>query len=348
MAKHIIILAGGPSSEHEISLKTADEIIKNLDFKKYLAKKVVITKTGRWLMPQETVNHRTKFGVGMKLSSVRSRNLVLPEKQAINLFKNQQIDAVFIAMHGEYGEDGKVQGLLELAGIPYTGSGVLASALGMDKTRSLGLLKSAGFFVPAFIELSDKATRHQNFGKIFAMFGFPLVVKPADRGSSVGVSVVKNKADFAAAIEKARKFSKRLMVQKFVDGREITCGVLEKSKRLVALPPVEILPKAGEFYDYKSKYREGGSEHIIPPEDLTKDLLDLIKNRAILAHQVIGCSGMSRSDFILSKDDKLYILEINTIPGMTKTSLLPEAAKTIGIGFSALLDLIIQSAFRKK
>lgn len=337
MVKHIIILAGGPSSEHEISLKTADEIAKNLDPRKYFANKVVVTKTGQWLIPQGTA----------KLISGHSKDLILPEKQALDKLMVKNIDAVFIAMHGEYGEDGKVQGLLELSRIPYTGSGVLASALGMDKTRSLALLKSAGFFVPGFIELSSKSTGRENFGKFFTIFKFPLVVKPVDRGSSVGVSIVKNKFDFLAAVKNAKKFSKRIMAQKYIDGREITCGVLEKSGKLIALPPVEIRPKADKFYDYKSKYSEGGSEHIIPPQNISKKLLNMIKNQAVLAHMMIGCSGMSRSDFILGKDGILYFLEINTIPGMTKTSLLPESAKVAGISFPRLLDCIIINACEK-
>jgi len=335
--KNIIVLAGGPSSEHEVSLRTADEIIKHLDPKKYSAKKVVITKTGQWLMPRETI----------KLASTSPRGLILPEKQAIDSFRDKKIDAAFIAMHGEYGEDGKIQGLLDVAGIPYTGSGVLASALGMDKTRSLGLLKSAGFLAPEFFELNKKEAARRRYGAVSQKFKFPLVVKPADRGSSVGVSIVKGKKDFIAAVKNAEKFSKRVIVQKFIEGRELTCGVLEKRGKLIALPPVEIKPKADKFYDYKSKYSEGGSEHIIPPKNLSANLLDFIKNRAVLAHQVLGCSGMSRSDFILGKDGKLYILETNTIPGMTKTSLLPEAASVAGISFSSLLDLIIASAFKK-
>lgn len=338
MAKHIIILAGGPSSEHEVSLKTADEIAKNLDSRKYFANKVIVTKTSQWLIPQGTA----------KLISGHSKDLIFSEKQALDKFKAGNIDAIFIAMHGEYGEDGKIQSLLELAGIPYTGSGVLASALGMDKTRSPWLLKDAGFFVPAFIELNDKSARRKNFGKIFRKFKFPLVVKPVDRGSSIGVSIVKNKADFAIAVKNAKKFSKRLMAQKFIDGREITCGVLEKDGKPIALPPVEIKPRADKFYDYKSKYSEGGSEHIIPPKNISKNLFNIIKSQAVLAHKIIGCSGMSRSDFILGKDGKLYFLEINTIPGMTKTSLLPESAKAAGISFPRLLDCIVESAFKTK
>ena len=334
MKKHIIILAGGPSSEHEVSLKTADEIIKNLDPRKYLAHKIVVTKNGQWLMPQSAAG----------LVSNSPRDLILSEKQALGSIKNKNISVVFIAMHGEYGEDGKIQGLLDIAGIPYTGSGVLASALGMDKARSASILRDAGFFVPDFLELNDAIT---SVNDVFKKIKFPLVVKPSDRGSSVGVGIVRNKRDFATAVKKAKKFSKRVMVQRFIDGREITCGVLERVGKLIALPPVEIKPMADKFYDYKSKYQEGGSEHVIPPK-ASPSLLNLIKNQALLAHKIIGCSGMSRSDFILDKNNKPYFLEINTIPGMTKTSLLPESARAAGISFPRVLDLIIRSSFKNK
>jgi len=175
------------------------------------------------------------------------------------------------------------------------------------------------------------------------------VVKPANQGSSVGISICQSKKELIRGIRKAFKYSSRVMVQKFIKGRELTCGVLEDKKgKLLALPPTEIIPQKGKFYDYKSKYDERGSRHFTPPRALPRQVIKQIQKSACLAHRLIGCSAMSRSDFILGEDGRLYILEINTIPGMTKTSLLPEAARAAGIAFPRLLDLLIAQALKKR
>ena len=314
----IAVLIGGPSPEHEVSLNTGKEILANLDKAKYLPTSIVVTKDGKWPLRFSQLN---------------------------------RYDVVFIAMHGKYGEDGTVQGLLEAIGMPYTGSGVLASALGMDKPRSLALFREAGILVPDFavVRASDVQKNHHTIlTKWVARFSLPLVVKPADHGSSIGVVIVKKKEHIPAAIKEARKYSKEIIIQKFIRGRELTCGVIElPRKKLQALPPIEIVPRLSAFYDYKSKYMDGGSEHVIPPRDMSARTIKNVQASALLAHNIIGCSGMSRADFILAPDNKLYILEINTIPGMTSTSLLPQAAAAAGILFPKLLDLIIHSALEK-
>lgn len=331
-----MVLMGGPSSEHEVSLASGKNVIAALDPKKYLARPVIISKNGK--LP------------------------ALP-----------RADVAFIAMHGKYGEDGTIQAILEALKIPYTGSGVLASALGMDKPRASAVFKAAGLNVPDFLIISKKGTTKHSLvsGYEAKLRSWKMaVVKPANHGSSVGISIVKNTREFKQGIREAFRHSDRVMVQKFIKGRELTCGVLEipphssfrkggiKSLSLplypseikgdlAALPPTEIRPQKGPFYDYRSKYEEGGSEHITPPPGLSKKMIKTVQETACRAHQVIGCSGMSRSDFILGEDGKLYILEINTIPGMTATSLLPEAAKTAGISFSKFLDMLIENALRR-
>lgn len=297
----VLILGGGPSSEHEVSLKTAAMVAKHLDKKKYEPILETVQKTGIW-------------------------------------FPRQKADVVFIAMHGEFGEDGKVQKILEMAGLPYTGSGVLASTLGMDKQASLGIFRDKGLNVPAF-EVFTKREKVKN------NFGFPVVIKPADRGSSVGVAIAGSENEFKKGIADAFGYSDRVMVQKFIKGRELTCGVLDDGRGgMFPLPITEILPKKGVFYDYSSKYDEGGSKHVVGPGNLPSSIALLVGHSAMLAHSSLGCSGMSRTDFIYGEDGKLYILEINTIPGMTPTSLLPEAAISSGISFPELLDRIIKSA----
>lgn len=306
------MLMGGPSHEYEVSLNTGKNICANLDTKKYIISSLIIPKNGKWRMPRT------------------------------------EPDVAFIAIHGTYGEDGTIQKLLEEARIPYTGSGVLASALGMDKPRSCAIFRKAGLNVPRFTVLSRSDLDSNCHRGPTSIVSWPKVVKPANHGSSVGVHIIKNNKELHAGIIDAFRYSGRVMIQKFIKGRELTCGVLEKNNKLFLLPPTEIIPKLGFFYDYKSKYANGGSEHITPPPGLSGHMVSIVQKAAQRAHKVIGCSGMSRSDFILGKDGKLYILEINTIPGMTSTSLLPEAAKSVGITFPKLLDILIVNALRKK
>jgi len=336
---------GGPSAEHEVSLATGREVLANLDSKKYVALPVTITKTGQWLLPSDGDKATKK--IGPKDTRVLTRMLAA----AIGDIAAHKADVVFVALHGKYGEDGIVQGLLEALGMPYTGSGVLASALGMDKPRSLAVFREAGLAVPDFQvmqEINLRKNRNAVVQKLVQRFSLPLVIKPANHGSSVGVSIVKKIGDMARAIREAGKYSNRIIIQRFIRGRELTCGVLERpGEKLQALPPIEIIPKLAGFYDYQSKYADQGSDHIIPPPGMKPSMIKKIQDAAFRAHSAIGCSGMSRSDFILSEDGKLYILEINTIPGMTATSLLPQAAAAAGIPFPRLLNTIIRSALKK-
>ncbi len=302
----VAVLMGGPSSEYEISLKSGQMVMKGLDKKRYSAKAIRISKKGKWpIIPSEL---------------------------------KKQFDVVFIVIHGEYGEDGTVQKILNRYNIPFTGSGTKASQIGIDKVRSSVLFDEKGLNVPDFAVVGG--------AKKF-MFNFPVVVKPADRGSSVGVSIVRDIRELPVAIKEAEKYSKRVMVQKFIRGRELTCGVLEMDGKPKALPPTEIIPKGGRFFDYKAKYTAGAT-HEITPARLTADELGRIQEAAVKAHKIVGASGMSRSDFMMDEEGRFYILEINTIPGMTETSLLPQAAKADGLSFAELLDRIILAALRKK
>lgn len=334
MAKHkinVAVLMGGLSAEHEVSLRSGEQIMANLNPARYIATPVVISKKGEWFM-ERADNKQAKLSRADVLSAIAKNT-----------------DIAFIALHGAFGEDGTVQELLESFDIPYTGSGVLASALGMDKPRSLSVLRDNRFTVPPFYVLSATDTLSSSKKKIAEIrtLGFPLVVKPSNHGSSIGVSIVHKWGDMARALALAKKYSSTVVVQKFIKGREITCGIIEKGKNTVALPPVEIVPRKGKFYDYKSKYADGGSDHFIPPPNMAPKTIQMIQDAARRAHRVIGCSGVSRTDFILGGDGNLHILEINTIPGMTSTSLLPQSAAFVGIHFPKLLDILIASGLRK-
>lgn len=300
---------GGPSSEHEVSLSTGRMVLKNLDFRKFKAVPVEIRKDGSW---------------PMSLSELK-----------------ENIDLAFIAMHGEYGEDGQIQSLLETFKIPYTGSDPVASALAMDKRKSSVMFANSGLVIPKFLALK-KEDPHIEFA-VARNFRGSVVIKPADRGSSVGVSISHRKSDLRHAIQKALRHSDEIIAQQYIKGREVTCGVLEINRVSVALLPTEIIPNNSSFFDYYSKYNANGSTEITPP-DLSGKMIRKIQSAALAAHRALGCSGMSRTDMILSRGGKIYILETNTIPGLTETSLLPQQAQKMGISFPKLLEIIINSA----
>ncbi len=311
------VIYGGRSSEHEVSISTAKQILKALDKKKYSTFPVYISKTGQW--PKE-----------IKLDSLQKK-----------------MDLAFIAMHGSNGEDGKIQGFFETLGIPYTFSGVLASSLAMDKYRSQQMLAGLSVKSPESVLVTRYAFSHnkQNVIRELKHLGQILIVKPNQLGSSVGVQKIFNKPDaVSAALKSAFKFDEEVLVQRFIKGREVTASVLGND-RPKALPLVEIIPKAKNsvFYDYTAKYEENGSEHLIPAK-FSKLIAKDIETAAVLAHLTFGCRGASRSDFIVTDSQEIYYLETNTIPGMTPTSLFPQAAAHSGINFSKLLDTLIQLA----
>jgi len=324
MAKKIkvAVLMGGKSSEHEVSIISGTEVVKSLDPGKYEVLPIVISKDGaRWVLTTKTsllgIKDPLSFrGTGKEIVLTESKSL-----QGINSVSDRNVDIVFIAMHGPYGEDGTVQGMLDLAGIKYTGSGVLASALGMDKEMFRKIMQVEGIPVP-------KLTT-----------SFPCFVKPYNQGSSVGASIARNKKDLDSAVKLARKYSDNVLVEEYLKGTEVTCSVLGNDNPK-ALPVIEIVPLKGEFFDYESKYTESGAEEIVPARistPLTKKVQDL----AIRVYKAIGCRGFGRVDFILKDNKHPVVLEINTIPGLTPMSLLPKAAKAAGIDYPKLLDMIV-------
>lgn len=316
---------GGPSAEREVSLVTGKAVFDNLDRTKYLPALVEMTKESHFLLAQK---------------NGKKRRLDLQNKD------RKMFDIIFIALHGTFGEDGGIQGLLESLNIKYTGPGVLASALAMNKVYSAQIYFANGLPYPEFIHFKKEGWKREA-GKIISdavnKIGFPLVVKPVDQGSAVGVSIVKSKEELKKIIDKTINKFPWLMAQKFIKGREATCGVLEKDGEIMTLPPTHILPQLGQFYDYKSKYKTGGSTHICPA-DFGANINAQIQKLALLAHKALGCRGISRTDIFVGDDKNLYIIETNTIPGMTPTSLFPEAAAKAGISFRKMLDYIIQAS----
>ena len=299
---NLALLAGGISSEREVSLNSGDQVYEALDKAKY-----------------EITRYDPQTDLGKLVQDA------------------PQIDAALIILHGPYGEDGTVQGLLELLDIPYQGSGVLGSSLSMNKVATKKMYELAGLPSPAYIVVSRGNIIEPN--DVENRIGFPVVVKPAEAGSSVGMSIVKDHDLLKPAMEKAFEHGNTILLEEYIDGIELTAGVVG-NETLEALPLIEIVPnKEYAFFDYEAKYTPGKTEEICPGR-FDDALTEKAQTFAKMAHQALFCEGYSRTDMML-KGKELYILETNTIPGMTATSLLPQAAQVGGMTFTVLLDRLI-------
>lgn len=338
----VAVLMGGKTPEHEISLISGCEVVRNLP-EKYIPYPVVISRDGKkWtLTDKKTIlsldNPLKLLGTGRE-AVLKGKSEVVNGASEIS----GEVDVCFIAMHGPFGEDGTVQGTLELAGIKYTGPKVLASALGMDKIMFRKVLAGLKIPIPRYIVVDKDEPFTQ---KIKELGKPPYFVKPHNQGSSFGNSIVRREKDLQKALDLAFRYSRKALVDEYLEGKEVTCGVLGNEDPK-ALPLVEIVPLKGDFFDYESKYTESGAEEIVPariPQELTKK----VQQMAIDVYNAIGCQGFSRVDFILEDGKKPVVLEINTIPGLTPMSLFPKAAKEAGISYGLLLDKIIKYALKK-
>jgi len=326
---NVTVLMGGTSSERDISLSTGKEILNALDRSKYRIW-ALDTQTKKAFLPASEL-------AALDIEPMKSRDgeTIIASVSEIALARqNDHPDVVLIAMHGKGGEDGTIQGFLETAGIPYTGSGVLASALAMDKSRCKTFLSACGVKTPAGITLSRG-------DEIPLGLPIPAVVKPALQGSSDGLSIVSKREDLESAVLRALEFDSVVLVEEFVSGIEITSAVLGNEDP-EPLPLIEIIPAKG-VYDREAKYTPGATKHVCPAR-LAPELTAKAQAIAVKCHTSLGCRGMSRTDMIVAPDGEIYALEVNTIPGMTPTSLLPEAAAVAGYSFSQLLDKIITFA----
>ena len=249
-------------------------------------------------------------------------------------------DVAFLCLHGKGGEDGTIQGMLQLIGLPYTGSGVLGSAIAIDKNRAKIMYASAG--IPVIPGVALQIDDERDLEAIKDITGIPCVVKPATEGSSLGLRIVQEEDELAEAIDYVFTVDDSIVIEKFVDGTETTCAILGNDE-LEALPVIEIVPLATNTYDFESKYAPGGCEHIIPAR-LSEEIVSKIQDYAKKAHKAVGCRGVSRTDFIVDSDGNPWILETNTIPGMTATSLLPDTAGVAGYSFPELCTKLVELA----
>jgi len=337
----IAVLMGGRSIEHEISILSGQQVVLNLDPNKYEVLPIIISKSGVWKLT--SINEILKLKNPIPLKGT-SQEIVLKEKEEISEVRsiaNKGVDVVFIAMHGPFGEDGKIQGMFDLAGIKYTGSGVLTSSLCMDKEFFRQFMKSHKFMIPKYICLKKKDK--YNRSDILSQLGNgPYFVKPVCGGSSVGSSIARNLKELKKKVDFAFKYDNRVLVDQHIEGLELTCSVIGNDKP-IALPVVEIHPLKGKFFDYNSKYSDKGSEEIVPAR-ISTHLTKKVQDFAIKVYKLVGCRGFGRVDFILKNNKNPVVLEINTIPGLTLMSLLPKAAKADGISYPELLDIIINNA----
>ena len=259
-----------------------------------------------------------------------------------DVLRDGGFDCVFNALHGRLGEDGTVQGMLELLGLPYTGSGVLASALCMDKARAGQVLSGAGLHIPEFEEIEVKeGVTSEVVERLVQRFGFPVVIKPVREGSTIGLTIAKEEDAVASGLVLAARYDRRVLVQRFVSGMEVTVGVLATPVPLV-LPPIEIISE-NPVYDYDAKYTAGKSHHIIPAR-VNSLVMAILADAAIRSFMELGCSGMARVDIILEAESKPWVLEVNTVPGLTELSLLPDAARAAGIAFDEMCQRLVDHA----
>lgn len=350
---NVAVLMGGKTSEHEVSCQSGTVIANSLDKSRYRVKPVYISKEGLWHLGAPLLTDETPplplpslNGGGSALPALAQGSaLAVPDAESA-----AEIDVAFIAMHGRYGEDGSVQGLLELLGVPYTGSGVLASALAMHKVKAQQLLQAWGLPVPPFTVVTAEEIAcdfEAVTARLKASPGFPCVVKPASEGSSYGVSVDVVEDEVERALRRALQYGDEVLVEEYISGTELTVGVLEEVETLepVGLPVIEIVPKGREFFDFTAKYDPNYCDEICPAR-ISGEVAQTAQDLAVRAHKALGCCAMSRTDFMLRRG-QLYVLELNTIPGMTPNSLLPKAARVAGIPFPEVLDRIVRIALKR-
>lgn len=311
----VALLRGGQSGEREVSLKSGAEVLANLDLGRF---------TAREYDPAADLPRLVEDAWAGRL------------------------DVAFLALHGPLGEDGSVQGLMELLGLPYTGSGLLASALAMNKVAAKRVFREAGLPVaPDMVAARDGGSPGLEPARAaFQTLGSPLVVKPVSLGSSLGLALVRNQDELATALEAVFDLGGPALLEKYLPGREFTCAVIGAGDRLTALPPIEIIPAPGHlFFDYSAKYEPSQSEEICPAR-AAPEIISELQNLSAEAHRALGCRSLSRSDFIFS-EGRMYLLETNTLPGLTSASLVPKMARAFGLTFTALLSFLLDEALGK-
>ncbi|MGB9429954.1 MAG: D-alanine--D-alanine ligase [Gammaproteobacteria bacterium] len=344
------ILFGGKSAEHEISLLSAKNVIDAIDKSKYEPVLIGIDKSGRWLMNEPSqflLNSSNPKLIALNKANSESVALVPQSEGRLTSLNSghldEKMDVVFPIVHGPFGEDGTIQGLLKLANVPFVGAGVLGSAVGMDKDVMKRLLREAGILVPTFLVF--RQNEQLNFDSVTRALGMPVFVKPANLGSSVGISKAKDKTSFEKAVKDAFHYDTKILVEEAIQGREIECAVLGNDEPIASVPG-EIIP-THEFYDYEAKYIDEHGAKLEAPARLDEDTVKRVQELAIRTFKTLNCEGMGRVDMFLKTDGTLLVNEINTIPGFTKISMYPRLWSLSGISYTELIDRLIQFAIER-
>jgi len=325
---NIAIFVGGTSPEREVSKSSGKAVYQAINSLGY---NCILIDPAYGTNQPETAE---EFFNAHDFTEITNENLI----KIVSSNLMDKIDLVFIALHGKWGEDGIVQTLLELNGIKYTGSGVLSSTIAMDKDLSKTIFQQNNVNTPSWFSINEKFNRDEVNGIINSKFGYPVIVKPNDQGSTVGLSIVNKDGELIKAIETSFKFSDLTVIEEYIPGREMTVAILEDK----VLPVLEIIPKSG-FYDYESKYTTGMSNYIVPA-DIAEDVSNKMQQQAIAAFKSLRCKNYGRVDFRLNDVNIPFCLEVNTLPGMTETSLVPKMANAVGISFEELIDRIIRNS----
>ncbi len=348
----VALLFGGRSAEHDVSVLSAGNVFRALDPARYETVAIGITRSGTWLLcPVED----GKFPTAVPESGPRvalipggsGRLAILPEMDGAATDLTRAVDVLFPVLHGPFGEDGTVQGLAEIAGVAYVGSGVLGSAAAMDKDAAKRLMRDGGLPIARFQSFGRGAA--PSFEAVVSELGRPVFVKPARLGSSVGISKAGTREEFDRAVAEAFRHDSKILVEEFVRGREIECGVLEgEDGSLTASLPGEIVPSNRHgFYTYEAKYLDEQGAAVKVPADLPRDLSDKVRKLSIEAFRALGCEGLARVDFFLREDGRLIVNEVNTLPGFTNISMYPKVFEAMGISYPELVDRLIRHALAR-
>jgi D-alanine-D-alanine ligase len=335
----VAVLMGGRSSEHDISLASARSVAAGLDPGRYDVRTIEIGRDGRWHLPAPAVE---RLGAPEALAEDTEPPPAGPPVPAAGRAAPLgDVDVVFPALHGPFGEDGTVQGLLELADVPYVGSGVTASALCMDKDLFKAVMRDKGIPVTASV-----AVRRGDGDRLGSPFGYPVVVKPARLGSSVGISMVREPAELEPAVALALEHDEKILLEEYVRGVEVECSVLGNDEPTASLPG-EIVPLLADWYDFASKYQEGGMELVVPAR-VSPAAAARVQEVAVAAFRASDCEGLARVDCFVRDDGEVLVNELNTMPGFTATSVYAKLFEASGISYAALLDRLIELALERR
>ena len=346
----VALLFGGKSAEHEISLVSARNIAKAIDKKKYDVIAIGIDRQGRWHIDEGARLLYDETRTSVEFTDPKAFAAVRPGENSTPLVRESgagvgAIDVVFPVLHGPFGEDGTIQGLLKLADLPFVGAGVLGSAVGMDKDVMKRLLRDAKIPIPRFVVFEAPERKSISFSMIKKTLGLPFFVKPANLGSSVGISKVSRPSEFRAAIDDAFRYDNKIIIEEAIRGREIECSVLGNEKPIASLPGEIIVQH--EFYSYDAKYIDDQGARFEIPARLPKRIIQEIQHTAVRVFRVLCCEGMGRVDFFLRPNGQVLVNEINTIPGFTKISMYPKMWEVSGLSYSRLIDRLIELALQR-